>query len=395
MTIKQASMAVLLALTAGFGGCRGEGKGATDTSSNWLGTCGEGETCGDGLECLCGVCSRSCETTLGCAEFGNEAACVSPAECGNTSICGLAEGAPNEESPSEPEPELEVEPEPFEAGAPQGGGGSSGEGGSGASNSGPALTTSLDAGPSDDTGGSAGATASGGGGEGGTGSSGGGSSGADGGIGGSAGVATGGASGQGGAGQGSAGDSSDVGGGGNGGAGNSGGAPSSSCAAGEFTNIEGVECQCVADDHWSCTSYASACETPAGMELDVVVRSEYGSSPFSCFADDPPRARPIHSEEDFQAALCGAGSSAPSGVNWSERMMYAAVVYQGQELALVYAALSNGIATIAVQGSCAITGAAPGHGVMFLEFDIVDAVFIEQICPCPSNPGPEPEPLPP
>jgi hypothetical protein len=89
---------VLLALGAAHG-CQGEARGSIEGSqTHFLRSCSAACEM-EGLECLCGVCTRPCEADLECAELGAGSACLAAApacaeaapscgvECGSDDDC--------------------------------------------------------------------------------------------------------------------------------------------------------------------------------------------------------------------------------------------------------------------------------------------------------------------
>ncbi|WP_437732481.1 alpha/beta hydrolase family esterase [Sorangium sp. So ce1335] len=86
--------ACLLASVAGavllVPGCRDMGP-RTGSETNFLTSCDAG--CGDGLSCICGVCTRVCSAADQCAALASGAACVAAAERPAEAACGAAEGA--------------------------------------------------------------------------------------------------------------------------------------------------------------------------------------------------------------------------------------------------------------------------------------------------------------
>lgn len=48
----------------------------TDSHTHWLGRCVEDEDCAEGLDCVCGVCSRSCDTEAACVALGEAPVCI-------------------------------------------------------------------------------------------------------------------------------------------------------------------------------------------------------------------------------------------------------------------------------------------------------------------------------
>src|SRR5688572_26610596 len=73
-----------LLLFLGAAGCDGESTGGGDSETHFLGSC-DGSGCAEGLECICGVCTRACDDNAGCSDLASDA------ECGNS--CQAA-GAP-------------------------------------------------------------------------------------------------------------------------------------------------------------------------------------------------------------------------------------------------------------------------------------------------------------
>lgn len=72
--------------------------GGSDSNTHWLKTCESDDDCGS-LDCLCGVCSRSCEETSDCRGLGSSAVCEASADCSDDapSLCvagGSGNGAP-------------------------------------------------------------------------------------------------------------------------------------------------------------------------------------------------------------------------------------------------------------------------------------------------------------
>ncbi len=67
-------MAFLLAC-----GC-GSGRGSADGGTSWLGQCSSSDDCGDGLDCTCGICTKSCQSSDECdSRSGHDAVCSDPA----------------------------------------------------------------------------------------------------------------------------------------------------------------------------------------------------------------------------------------------------------------------------------------------------------------------------
>lgn len=58
-------------------GCRRTDPGPTTGSeTHFLSWCSSSESCGEGLECVCGVCSKSCSDASSCAELAPTAECL-------------------------------------------------------------------------------------------------------------------------------------------------------------------------------------------------------------------------------------------------------------------------------------------------------------------------------
>jgi hypothetical protein len=61
-------------------GCGGQSEQAsTDGNTSWLKICGADVDCGDGLSCLCGTCTASCDSNAACSDFA-DAVCVESTE---------------------------------------------------------------------------------------------------------------------------------------------------------------------------------------------------------------------------------------------------------------------------------------------------------------------------
>jgi hypothetical protein len=79
--------ALLLVLVAP--GCDGEQSNGGNSETHFLNSCAR--TCDNGLECICGVCTKTCEDSAVCAVFSAAAECA-PAcsEAGVTGVCDLS-----------------------------------------------------------------------------------------------------------------------------------------------------------------------------------------------------------------------------------------------------------------------------------------------------------------
>lgn len=83
----------LLGVLALASGCRGESQGpSTGSETHFLSWCTSDASCGDGLACLCGVCTQTCTGDAACTELASTAECVQadtrPAEhaCPDTKV---------------------------------------------------------------------------------------------------------------------------------------------------------------------------------------------------------------------------------------------------------------------------------------------------------------------
>lgn len=72
-------------------GC-GTAQSSTDTRTNWLSSCAEDSFCGQGLSCVCGVCTTLCTADATCTPLGAQAACVTVEGCSEgSSVCARAD----------------------------------------------------------------------------------------------------------------------------------------------------------------------------------------------------------------------------------------------------------------------------------------------------------------
>lgn len=85
-TIKQLSMLLFLAASgAGASACtKSDDAEIKSSQTHWLSRCETNEDCG-GLDCLCGVCTQSCDSAAACDDLSAEASCGSSAAI---SACG-------------------------------------------------------------------------------------------------------------------------------------------------------------------------------------------------------------------------------------------------------------------------------------------------------------------
>lgn len=72
---------------------------ATDSETHFLEYCGEGE-CGEGLSCICGVCTASCEQDAACAGLPGDAQCVESGEeaCGADAPVSVCDASCDEDA---------------------------------------------------------------------------------------------------------------------------------------------------------------------------------------------------------------------------------------------------------------------------------------------------------
>jgi hypothetical protein len=80
------SRALFLAFLLAASGCYSSKTNNTGGDSHFLRSC-EAE-CGEGLSCICGVCTGVCETDDGCRGLPGDPSCVSPGELGASRQCG-------------------------------------------------------------------------------------------------------------------------------------------------------------------------------------------------------------------------------------------------------------------------------------------------------------------
>lgn len=80
------SSALLLAFFLVASGCYSSKTNNTGGDSHFLRSCGA--ECGEGLSCVCGVCTRMCETDTACSNLPGNPSCVSPDELGASRRCG-------------------------------------------------------------------------------------------------------------------------------------------------------------------------------------------------------------------------------------------------------------------------------------------------------------------
>lgn len=79
----------------------------TGSQTNWLLACDSSAECGE-LECLCGVCTASCETEAACSELAG-ASCVAPSGEASIELCGAS---PSNSGLCLPTPTAHVEIDP-------------------------------------------------------------------------------------------------------------------------------------------------------------------------------------------------------------------------------------------------------------------------------------------
>jgi glucuronoarabinoxylan endo-1,4-beta-xylanase len=98
---RAASMALAFALMA----CSpAQNTPQTGSQTNWLLACDSSEDCGE-LECLCGVCTASCESEVACSALAG-ASCIAPSGEASIALCG---GSPSDSGLCLPTPAVHVE----------------------------------------------------------------------------------------------------------------------------------------------------------------------------------------------------------------------------------------------------------------------------------------------
>ena len=60
---------------------------SSDANSNWLAVCVGHADCNDGRACICGLCTRTCDSDAECAVGETESACVAPGEAAADLVC--------------------------------------------------------------------------------------------------------------------------------------------------------------------------------------------------------------------------------------------------------------------------------------------------------------------
>lgn len=95
MRVKRWSVSLVLAVVWGLGGCGGRAYDPdVDGQSHWWRRCEMDSECGTGLECACGVCTKSCSEASTCAGAGEQHACVAAVpwcpDQGNGAVCAAS-----------------------------------------------------------------------------------------------------------------------------------------------------------------------------------------------------------------------------------------------------------------------------------------------------------------
>src|SRR5690606_121595 len=67
---------VTLGLTLTLAGCGARTRERVEGETHWLSSCTEGETCSDGLVCICRVCTATCSEAEQCGALGANARCI-------------------------------------------------------------------------------------------------------------------------------------------------------------------------------------------------------------------------------------------------------------------------------------------------------------------------------
>lgn len=68
-------------------GCGAREMQRVEGETHWLSSCRTSDACGDGLECVCGVCTDTCATTPDCQRFGASVTCVAGEETAFEARC--------------------------------------------------------------------------------------------------------------------------------------------------------------------------------------------------------------------------------------------------------------------------------------------------------------------
>lgn len=69
--------------------------GSVDSGSqtHWMAPCTADAACGEGLGCVCGVCTRTCSSSSDCSALQRSAVCAEATSAAHTSLCGGAENS--------------------------------------------------------------------------------------------------------------------------------------------------------------------------------------------------------------------------------------------------------------------------------------------------------------
>lgn len=76
------------ALLAGWLGCNGVTDQGGSGETHFLAYCADGTSCGDGLECVCGVCTERCDDDGSCRAHSDAATCQ-PSDCSAQRTCDV------------------------------------------------------------------------------------------------------------------------------------------------------------------------------------------------------------------------------------------------------------------------------------------------------------------
>src|SRR6478735_5886805 len=68
-------------------GCGQESTGGDSSETHFLARCTD--SCGGGLECLCGVCTKTCTQASGCGELDPSASCEDSCSASATKVCDM------------------------------------------------------------------------------------------------------------------------------------------------------------------------------------------------------------------------------------------------------------------------------------------------------------------
>jgi hypothetical protein len=90
MTLRGLACAIAIGACVLTGCAQSRGPNAGSSETHFLLRCSD-DSCGDGLSCICGVCSKRCSSDTSCGELSSEASCVAPVDgsCAEARSCDV------------------------------------------------------------------------------------------------------------------------------------------------------------------------------------------------------------------------------------------------------------------------------------------------------------------